>query len=172
VVDPPFTTTFDSMKIATTAAAVEARSTPHGFWRFSADYLLAARAVDVRIAKERHYFFPALQLYGISIELSLKAFLLKRGKTLTEVKRISHNLSDALAAARRHKLGRAVKLDRREMAAIQILDITYSTHQLRYIVTGTTKVPQLIYISRAAEELVLGLEYLCTGHKGRSIHAV
>ena len=159
------------MKIATSSATVDARSTPHGFWRFSADYLLAARAVDVRIVEQR-LLFPALQLYAISIELSLKAFLLRRGCTLAEVKALSHNLSKALALARQHKLGRSVKLDRREVAAIQILDITYSTHQLRYIVTGATKVPKLVYIARAARGLVLGLERLCTGQSGRLNHAV
>ena len=112
-------------------------------------------------------FFPALQLYATSIELSLKAFLLKRGKTLAEMKALSHNLTNTLAIARRHKLGRSVKLDRREIAAIEILNITYSSHQLRYIVTGATKVPQLVYIARAARGLVLGLEHLCTGQSGR-----
>jgi hypothetical protein len=165
------TRSLDSMKIATSSATVDARSTPHGFWRFAADYLLAARVVDVKIAEHR-LLFPALQLYAISIELSLKAFLLKRGYTLAEVRALSHSLTNALAHARKRKRGRAVKLDRREIAAIQILDITYSSHQLRYIVTGATKVPQLVYIARAARELVLGLELLCTGQSGRLKHAV
>jgi hypothetical protein len=159
------------MKIATSSAAVDARSTPHGFWRFAADYLLAARAVDVKIIEHR-LLFPALQLYATSIELSLKAFLLKRGHTLAQVKALSHDLAKALALARKRKLGRSVKLDRREIAAIHVLNITYSTHQLRYIVVGATKVPQLVYIARAAKELVLGLEHLCTGQKGRLAHAV
>lgn len=159
------------MKIASSSAAVNARTTPHGFWRFSADYLLAARAVDVKIAQHR-LMFPALQLYGISIELAIKAFLLQRGLTLGQVKSLSHNLTRALALARKRKLGRSVKLDRREVAAIQILDITYASHQLRYIVTGTTQVPQLVHIARAAEALVLGLEFLCTGQRGRLQHAL
>lgn len=160
------------MKIVTSATTVAERSTPHGFWRFAANYLLAARAVDVKIIEEGQLFFPALQLYAISIELSLKAFLLKRGCTLADVRALSHNLIKALALARRHKLGRYVKLDRREIAAIQILDITYSTHKLRYIVTGVTKVPQLVYIARSAQALVLGLELFCTGQSGRLKHAV
>lgn len=80
------------MKVVTSSAAVNARTTPHGFWRFAADYLLAARA-----------------------------------------------------------------------AAIHILNITYSTHQLRYIVTGATKVPQLVYIARSAKELVLDSNHLAPG---------
>ncbi len=161
------------MKIitTTTTVSVDARSSPHGFWRFSADYLLAARTVDVKVA-EQHLLFPVLQLYGISIELSLKAFLLKRGLKLDQMKKLSHSLSAALALARKRKLGRSVKLDRREVAAIGLLDITYSTHQLRYIVTGSTHIPQLVYVARAAEGLVLGLEHLCTGQSGRLRHAL
>jgi len=148
------------------------RSTAHGFWRFAANYLLAARTVEVKIHSEGQLFFPTLQLYGISIELGLKAFLLKRGLSLSEIRGLSHSLTDLLAAARSRKLGREVKLDRREIAAIHVLDITYSSHSLRYIVTGATQVPQLVYITRAAKELVVGLEYLCTGQRGRIKHAV
>lgn len=144
----------------------------HGFWRFAANYLLAARVVDGQIRDEGQLFFPALQLYAISIELSLKAFLLQRGLTLDELKGLSHNLVKALALARRRKLGLAVKLERREIAAIHALNLIYSTHQLRYIAMGSTTGPQLIYIARAARELVLGLEYICTGQRGRLQHAV
>jgi len=80
------------MKVVTNANTVMARSTPHGFWRFAANYMLAARIVEVRIHEEGQLFFPTLQLYGIAIELALKAFLLKRGLTLNQGKR-PHNPS-------------------------------------------------------------------------------
>lgn len=125
----------------------------------------------MKVRHEGQLFFPTLYLYGIAIELGLKAFLLKRGRTLAEVKSLSHNLTKALALARRHKLGRVVRMDRREVDAVRVLDITYSTNLLRYIVTGATKIPQLVYVARAAEELIVGLEFLCTGAKGRLQHA-
>jgi hypothetical protein len=160
------------MKGVASSNTVLARSTPHGFWRFSADYWLAARTVEAKLREEGHLFFPLFQLYGIAIELGLKAFLLKRGLTLDQVRGLSHNLTKILALARHHKLGRAVKLERREVAAIRVLDINYSSHRLRYIVTGSTVLPELIYISRAAQSIVLGLELLCTGLEGRFKHAV
>jgi hypothetical protein len=162
----------NSMKAVQSTGHVHARSTPHGFWRFAANYLLAARALETKIHVEGQLFFPTLQLYGIAIELSLKAFLLKRGRSLAELRALSHNLTKALALARRHKLGREVKLHPRELAAIHVLDINYSTNRLRYIVSGATQVPQLVYVERAAKELVLGLELLCTGVQGRLAHAV
>jgi hypothetical protein len=50
------------------------RSTPFGFWRMARDYLHAARAV--RAAHGERRLYPLLHLYGLAIELSLKAFLL------------------------------------------------------------------------------------------------
>ena len=41
---------------------------------------------------------------------------------------------------------------------VNALNVTYSTNVLRYIVTGSAIVPNLVYVARAAEELVLGLE--------------
>ncbi len=115
-----------------------ARSTPHGFWRRSSEYFVAARCVDVHLAKDRPVHYPTLNYYGISIELGLKAFLLKRGKTLSQVKNAGHSLTKLLKLARRHKLGREVKLDKYEEAAIRALDITYASSRLRYHETGTT----------------------------------
>src|SRR5437868_4122470 len=101
------------MRTVTSSATVMARSTPHGFWRFAANYFSAAYIVEGNIIDNGQLYFPTLQLYATSIELSLKAFLLKRGRSLAEIKALSHNLTKALALARRHKLGRSVKLDRR-----------------------------------------------------------
>ena len=121
---------------------------------------------DVHLAKDRPVHYPTLNYYGISIELALKAFLLKRGRTLNQMRNAGHSLTKLLKLARHHKLGREVKLDRYEVAAIQALDITYASNKLRYIETGTTTVPVLLYLSRAAEKIVVGLEMLCTGRQG------
>ena len=53
---------------------------------------------------------PALQLYGQSLELALKAFLLKRGVSLETVAAMRHRLAEILKLSRRHKLGTQVKL--------------------------------------------------------------
>ena len=138
------------------------RSTPFGFWRFSAEYLLAARAV--RAAHGERVLFPLLYLYGLSIELALKAFLLRRGESLSRVKNLSHRLTALLDLARKRKLGREVRLAARQLTAIRTLGITYSSDQLRYIVTGVTSVPSLADLAEAAEVVVIGLEQFCTGH--------
>ena len=97
---------------------------------------------------------------------------MSRGVTVAELRKIGHDLSACLALARRRKLGREVKLDAREVAAIEVLNLNYRSNRLRYIVTGATQMPQIIYIERAAKALVLGLEHLFTGTTGRLAHAV
>ena len=142
------------------------RSSPLGFWRMARDYLHAAHAVK-SVHGDRK-LFPLLYLYGLAIELALKAFLLQRGHSLRELKSLSHRLVDLLALARRRKLGREVKLSQQELAAVHALDITYSTDQLRYIVTGATRVPQLRLLSSAAQSIVAGVERYCTGSRGHA----
>lgn len=146
---------------------IEERSTAHGFWRFAANYLLAAREVQRKLDKNGRLFFPTLHLYSMAVELSLKAFLLKRGASLGKLKSLSHNLDDILKYSRRRKLGRIVKLNRFDISAIRAANITYSTHTTRYMQSGTTAVPNVTHLLQAAERLVDGLELYCTGQRGR-----
>jgi HEPN domain-containing protein len=139
----------------------QARSTPHGFWRFAADYYFAAEAVRTFPGPE--LLMPALQLYGQAIELALKAFLMQRGNSLQEVKNLSHGLSEILLQARKRKLGREIKLTRSDIALIDLLDINYVAHRFRYIQSGSTRVPTLLSISKVTERILAGLEKYCTG---------
>ncbi len=65
------------------------------------------------------------------------------------MRHLSHNLEDALALARRRKLGKVVKLSLAEVRAIRVLNITYGSTELRYIVTGNTKYQPTRTLSRA-----------------------
>lgn len=136
------------------------RSTPAGYWRVAAEYVVAAMSVQ---AVSDRLLFPTLQLHGQAIELALKAFLLKRGMKLQDVKATRHRLTQALKAARLRRLGTEVKLSRRDIMLIQLLDVNYSRHRFRYIVTGATQVPDIALLSQLCERLVLGLEQYCTG---------
>lgn len=136
------------------------RSTLAGYWRFSAQYFHAAEAVR---ATPKDLNFPTLQLYGQSIELCLKAFLLKRGTTLEEVNGMRHRLSEIVAVARKRRLGTEVKLSDHDVALINLLNQNYATHRFRYIVSGPTSIPDPSYIASISERLLFGLELYCTG---------
>lgn len=110
---------------------------------------------------------PTLQLYGQSIELALKAFLLKRGTSLADVKNLRHKLTDILAIARKRKLGTQLKFSRQDIGLIDLLHINYAVHRFRYAESGATTVPALPAIASLAQRVVFGLEQYCTGTAGR-----
>jgi HEPN domain-containing protein len=138
------------------------RSTPAGYWRFASEYFQAANAVES--SYPRRIFFPTLQLYGQSIELALKAFLLKRGASHEDIYNLRHNLSGILGQARKRRLGMEVKLSNNDVALIRLLSKSYSDQSFRYIVTGVTQIPLPSSIAPICEHLVEGLEQYCTGH--------
>lgn len=134
------------------------RSTPVGYWHFAKQYFQAAEVVR---RDKRSLMFPSLQLYGQSIELALKSFLLQRGETLEQVESMRHKLDELLALARRRRLGLHVKLSANDIALVGLLNESYVRHRFRYIVTGFTQVPQPAHIAVVAERLLLGLERYC-----------
>ena len=135
------------------------RSTPMGYWHLAAQYFQAAEAVRA----STKLMFPTLQLYGQSIELVLKSFLLKRGVSLGDVERMRHRLHEITAVSRRRRLGLQVKLSANDLALIALLSESYSTHRFRYIVTGSLRVPEVKRIASIAERLLLALESYCAG---------
>jgi hypothetical protein len=137
------------------------RSTPAGYWRFAAEYFLAAEAVH---KVSPRLMAPSLQLYGQSLELALKAFLLKRGVTLANVETLRHRLSEILELSRTRKLVTQVKLKPRDVALINLLGESYAAHRFRYIVTGSSRLPEVRYIAPICERVVAGLELYCTGY--------
>lgn len=136
------------------------RSTPHGYWRFAAEYYLAGEAARQAFPA---LWTPILQLYAQSLELALKAFLLKRGASLEDVERMRHKLAEVLKTARARKLGTCVKLAANDIALINLLSDSYSRHRFRYIVTGATQLPNPDFIAAIVYRVIDGLEMYCTG---------
>lgn len=136
------------------------RSTPAGYWHFAAQYFHAAKAVG---STKRNLRIPTLQLYGQSIELVLKAFLLQRGITHDEVKAMGHRLAEILQAANSRDLATQVPLTENDVTLINLLSENYELHRFRYIVTGATSIPRPEYVSHICERLLVSLEPYCSG---------
>jgi len=113
----------------------------------------------------KNLMFPALHLCGQSIELFLKAFLLKRGESPSQVESYRHGLVKLVKHARKRRLGQQAKLSAKDVAAIVVLAETYSQypHQLRYFVRGVVTVPPVGATLKTATRLAHGLERYCTG---------
>jgi hypothetical protein len=137
------------------------RTSPAGLLRFANEY--ARAAMIVADANDRLHN-PSYFLAGHSIELSLKAFLLKRGVPYTDLRsprRFGHNLVALLVEARRRKIGREVAIDRSVDRQIPVLNEMYASKRFEYIVTGAYTVPHLDHLTWFAVHLATGLRGYC-----------
>jgi hypothetical protein len=137
------------------------RTTPYGMWRYGNDFRKAALAV-----LDHHNdrtFMPYYFLLGQSIELSLKAFLLGRGLSLSDLRsrKFGHNLKAIADEARRHRIDLEVKLENFHYAVIHLLSIEYLERRFQYIRTGRMQLPEIPLIQDASDKLSGGLENFC-----------
>lgn len=138
-----------------------ARTTSAGLWRFSKEYLHAASVVSK--AKNGSFSHPAHFLFGRSIELALKAFLLARGVPYSKLRNspFGHSLANLLSEARRRRLGLECKLSAKEVRTILLLDLEYSSKRHEYIVTGSFSAPRNMSLLFLTTKLVTSLDRYC-----------
>ena len=119
-------------------------------------------AVVMRERSIENASFPAYFLIGRSIELSLKAFLFDRGVKINQLKKkYSHDLEKLISESRRRKLGREVKLNKKQISAIKILNSPYKRKLLEYKEVGAYTLPQYWLICEVASNLINGLFPFC-----------
>lgn len=106
---------------------------------------------------------PAYYLWGHSLELSLKAFLLGRGVPIETLKsrNFGHDLKALLKEARKHRLGTEVPLDQKEIGVISLLSHDYAAKRFEYRETGTYHLPYDFLTRRVAEKFVQLLKPYC-----------
>jgi len=101
-------------------------------------------------------------LYGRGIELYLKAFLVARGSTAGDIRKLyGHNLTKLLKEARRRKLGQFVSLKESEVRAVQTLSISYSDKQYEYPVLGGQFRPDHKIVKNVLSKMESGLGSFC-----------
>jgi hypothetical protein len=143
---------------------------PFGALRIAKEYLLSATLVQKPAVSEvealrQRISFPGYFLVGHSIELSLKAFLLARGISVSvlRLKPYGHNLESLLKEARRRRLGTMVKLSTQEVTAVNVLNDCYSVKEFEYAVTGVRHLPPYALVHAVAAKLNEGLHAYCFG---------
>lgn len=111
--------------------------TPEGFLKHAQEFWEAS---DLVRKKAQGVSLPAYFLLGRSIELSLKAFLLRRGVLLDELKKkkLGHNLDALLDEARKKGLEDHIMLRSLDSGVIQLLSLDYLTKRLEYPESGGT----------------------------------
>ena len=111
--------------------------TPQGFAKHAQEFFCAA---DLVLAKAESVSLPAYFLLGRSIELSLKAFLLHQGVSISVLssKKLGHNLEVLLDKAKKYGVDQHVQLDTLECGVVQLLSFDYAEKRLEYRNTGGT----------------------------------
>jgi HEPN domain-containing protein len=126
-------------------------------------------ATELVLNRAKGVSLPAYFLFGRSVELSLKAYLLACGMPMKELKsrEFGHNLSALLREANTRGLPDYVPLESIETGVIELLSYDYMEKRLEYRVTGGTYYLPLIDVTEhVARKLVSGLEAFCTDTKG------
>lgn len=144
---------------------VRGRMGPLGLWIYAETYLKAAQALPSPADR----FDPVpYYLASHSVELSLKAFLALRGKSLLELSsgEFGHNLITLLAEAQSAGLSDIVALKSNHLAAIESTAAYYEGKVFEYPAVGEALTaysarPDLKHLLTAAQALVLPLHKPC-----------
>ena len=129
----------------------------------------AARLVAARERRQKDKWRPVGKyLACLSIELSLKAFLMLRGRSRKQVESYKHRLAELLASSTKENLAEFAKLSASELAEIQKAAKYYSPQGsvFRYppiyeIGRAYPGDPNVAPLLKAAKKLVNGLYYPC-----------
>ena len=133
----------------------DTRKIASAFWRrakeFSAAASLEAEAAGDRVS------LPAYYLWGHSIELSLKVFLIGKGITLSELKNrvLGHNLTALWERAKSLGIERQIHLYPADVGVIKVLSEDYADKKFEYAETNEFRLPFTHRTKRTADRLVL-----------------
>lgn len=121
------------------------RTTPTGLVTYANDFRKTALAANEQFDTTYRLGGVAsvsvMYLVAHSIELSIKAYLLHKGQSLEQTKKIGHDLCRALKKAKELGIGDIVQITDDEINALQLLNNLYSKKELNYIVTGVKQFP-------------------------------
>ena len=131
----------------------QAPVTPSGLLRHANEFLHAAELV---LKDSNEVSIPSYFLFGRSIELSFKAFLLSRGMRISELKskKFGHDLSALLDEALSRGIGELIVIDELAEGVIRLLSEDYLNKRFEYRETGGIYLLPLINVTkRVAKEL-------------------
>ena len=130
-------------------------------------FLFALLTDKVFIQKEKQKIIDASEvkdnfvvyyLYCHAIELSLKSFLMVKGFSDVELKRIGHDFENALSTAKEYGLNNVVDLSEEEVEAIIWTGDYYKAKVFEYLITGYYSIPDLQYVHSASLSLITKLK--------------
>jgi hypothetical protein len=117
-------------------------------YSLSDEFLEAARVLQATPPTRVNYSSATYYLLGHAAELMLKAYLYKHGQTITDLKKINHDLKKLSSLARAKGLPEKVQLDQ-----IDLLADTYNEKGFEYRTKKRKTLPSLDHLTEEIEKL-------------------
>ena len=120
-----------------------------GLYHYALSYFRAAQVLEKTEFEVTHPDAPTRHLYYHSVELFLKSYLMLKGKTVDDVKRIGHRVYCLATAC--DDLG--LSFDDEDIDVIQLMSEGSTIIQARYIETGCFTWPTIEALDRTCISL-------------------
>ena len=136
---------------------------PYGFVSYSKDFYEAA----INHKSSRNFSPASYYLFGRSLELSLKAFLLLKGVSREKIKRsLGHDLEKILKKCKEYSLHDYLSLNMDEEIQIRSLNDWYCRKGLEYfeiknLMQNYKNLPTALQLSSLAFKLITAFEQVC-----------
>lgn len=139
-------------------------TTPHGLLTHAVAFSAAAEAVHSSKLDDP---LPKYFLWGRTIELALKSFLLAEGQTVTELrsKAFGHDLNTLLRDAKARGVSNLIGLNAIHSGIVQVLNLDYMSKRFEYRETGATyHLPDVTLTRQLVKRLLRGVEFHLKNH--------
>lgn len=131
-----------------------------GLLRFATEFYDAAS--KLRDSDETLSSTPVYYLYGHSIELAIKAYLVTVGYSEKQLRDIGHDLKDAWSTAKALNITDQLSKPQEIEETVNLISPYYEAKELEYIFEGYKQFPKIKYMHNSAKQLIEGI--------GRFIH--
>lgn len=140
-------------------------TTPRGLLQHAVAFSAAADAVHLSKLGDP---LPKYFLWGRTVELALKSFLLAQGRTVPELKSkaFGHDLNALLRDAKARGVSELIGLNTIHAAIVQLLNLDYMTKRLEYRETRAQyHLPDVTLTRQLVKRLLRGVEFHLTDCK-------
>lgn len=130
---------------------LEERTSARGLLNYAVEYYSSYELIQVQRPKFTDYFSVKYYLLCHSIELTMKAWLRKKGVTNTELKRMGHDLEKIMTVLHDNY---NLLFDAKSQAMIRIVNAHYSQKEFEYSVRGAKTVPDISDLATTTHLLI------------------
>ncbi len=132
----------------------ENRTTSSGLLRYANDYLKAYEIIRVDSSFKWPAEVPAY-LFCHGLELSFKAFLRTKGKTIKELMKLGHNLNEIVKECKKLNGDKINVFNEDDWNYISLLNQQYNNKEFEYILIGFKQFPSETIVNEILKKIVM-----------------